>query len=133
VDGACGSSSSNASNTCSLRTQRCIFSNPEFRSNAVRDGHFDDEPSNVVTFEAFADLYLERYVKLRGLRSGDEIEQRLAVLKKRWQGKELAAIRVGEIEDLIHDLKVRTGSQQRSIAGLRCCATCSTGRSGATT
>jgi len=29
------------------------------------------------------------------------------VLKKRWQGKELTAIRVGEIEDLIHDLKVK--------------------------
>ena len=72
--------------------------------DAVRAGHFDQEPA-VVTFEAFADLYLNRYVKLRELRSGDEIEQRLAVLKKRWQGKELTAIRVGEIEDLIQDLK----------------------------
>jgi integrase len=58
-------------------------------------------------FEAFADLYLERYVKLRGLRSADEIEQRLAVLKKRWQGRELTAIRVGEIEDVIEDLKAK--------------------------
>lgn len=73
--------------------------------DAVREGRFDEEPANVVTFEAFADLYFERYVKLRGLRSGDEIEQRLAVLKKRWQGMELAAIHVGEIEDLIQDLK----------------------------
>src|SRR5437870_13639019 len=29
------------------------------------------------------------------------------VLKKRWQGKELTAIRVGEIEDLIQDLKAK--------------------------
>ena len=53
--------------------------------DAVRAGRFDPEPTTVVTFDAFADLYLERYVKLRGLRSADEIEQRLAVLKKRWQ------------------------------------------------
>lgn len=75
--------------------------------DAVRDGRFDRDPANVVTFEAFADLYLERYVKLRGLRSADEIEQRLAVLKKRWQGRELTTIRVAEIEDLIQDLKAK--------------------------
>lgn len=75
--------------------------------DAVREGRFEPEQTNVVMFEAFADLYLERYVKLRGLRSADEIEQRLAVLKKRWQGKELATIRVGEIEDLIQDLKAK--------------------------
>lgn len=75
--------------------------------DAVRAGRFDQEPANVVSFDAFADVYLERYVKLRGLRSAEEIEQRLAVLKKRWQGKELVAIRVGEIEDLIQDLKAK--------------------------
>src|SRR5437867_13256586 len=32
----------------------------ERMKDAVRDGRFEDEPSNVVTFEAFADLYLER-------------------------------------------------------------------------
>jgi integrase len=90
--------------------------------DAVRDGRFDPEPTNVVMFDAFADLYLERYVRLRGLRSGDEIEQRLAVLKKRWHGKELAAIRVGEIEDLIQDLKAkkrRPATLNRWLALLR--------------
>jgi hypothetical protein len=61
--------------------------------DAVRAGRFAPEPATVVTFESFADLYLERYVKLRGLRSADEIEQRLAVLKKRWHGRELTARR----------------------------------------
>jgi integrase len=75
--------------------------------DAVRAGCFEEVPTKDLTFEAFADLYVERYVKLRGLRSGEEIEQRLAVLKTRWQGKELAAIRVGEIEDLMHDLKAK--------------------------
>jgi integrase len=79
----------------------------ERMKDAVRDGRFDQGPTNVVVFEVFADLYFERYVKLRGLRSADEIEMRLAVLKKRWLGRELTAIRVGEIEDLIRDLKAK--------------------------
>src|SRR5947207_15524020 len=44
------------------------------------------------------------------------------VLKKRWQGKELTAIRVGEIEDLIQDLKSknrRPATVNRWLALLR--------------
>jgi len=62
----------------------------EHMCDAVRAGRFDQAPTNVASFDAFADLYHDRYVKLRGLRSADEIEQRLAALEKRWQGKELA-------------------------------------------
>lgn len=94
----------------------------EHMCDAVRAGRFDQAPTNVVSFDAFADLYLDRYVKLRGLRSADEIEQRLAVLKKRWQGKELVSIRVGEIEDLIQDLKAknrRPATVNRWLALLR--------------
>ena len=35
----------------------------ERMKDAVRDGRFDEEPTHVVTFEAFAGLYLERYVR----------------------------------------------------------------------
>jgi hypothetical protein len=90
-----------------LRTKAQAQAALDRMRDAVRAGRFEEVPTNDLAFEAFADLYLERCVKLRGLRSGKEIEQRLAVLKTRWQGKELAVIRVGEIEDLIHDLKAK--------------------------
>src|SRR4029077_6581449 len=58
-----------------------------------------------LSFSDCVDRYTERYIKLRGLRSGKEMEQRLALLKERWKGLRLIDIRVGEIEDLIADLK----------------------------
>jgi len=58
-----------------------------------------------LTFSAFADLYLTRYVKLRQLRSQDMITYRLGFLRRRFGQTRLVNIRVGDIEDLIQDLK----------------------------
>lgn len=74
--------------------------------NAIRVGRFAGHQEHAdLTFAAFGDLYLKRYVELRGLRSRGHIERRLAILKERWKGKRLTDIRVGEIEDLIQDLR----------------------------
>lgn len=72
--------------------------------DAIRAGRFQkQEQSSELTFSECVDRYVERYIKLRSLRSGEEMQQRLEVLKKRWEGKRLIDIRVGEIEDLIQD------------------------------
>jgi integrase len=76
--------------------------------DAIRAGKFQQqEKSAELTFSHCVDLYVERYIKLRSLRSGDEMQQRLALLKERWKGRRLVDVRVGEIEDLIQDLKAR--------------------------
>lgn len=75
---------------------------------AIRAGHFQPrEQESDLTFGAFADTYVQRYVLLRGLRSRKDIELRLEILKDRWKGRRLADIAVGEIEDLIQDLKAK--------------------------
>ena len=76
--------------------------------NAIREGRFAEHEENAeLTFSAFADRYVERYVDLRGLRSRKDIVLRLAILKERWKGTRLADIRVGEIEDLVQDLRAK--------------------------
>src|SRR5437667_8801173 len=48
--------------------------------NAIRAGTFaGHEEQADLMFAAFADLYLKRYVDLRGLRSRGHIERRLAI------------------------------------------------------
>src|SRR5262245_5400914 len=65
--------------------------------DAIREGRFDQmEANGTLSFSDCVDRYVERYVRLRGLRSGDEMEQRLALLKERWKGLRLIDIRVGE-------------------------------------
>jgi len=60
-----------------------------------------------LTFDAFADLFIERYVKAKGLRTLDKIEWQMPLLKARFGAKALADIRVGDIDDLIQDLKAK--------------------------
>jgi integrase len=74
----------------------------------IREGKFQEKEINgVLSFSDCVDCYVQRYIKLRELRSGEEMEQRLELLKARWKGLRLIDIRVGEIEDLIADLKAR--------------------------
>lgn len=76
--------------------------------DAIREGRFREREENgVLSFTECAERYVERYVRLRALRSGQEMEQRLAILKARWKDRRLIDIRVGEIEDLIADLKAK--------------------------
>jgi hypothetical protein len=98
--------------------------------NAIRAGTFAEHEMHAdLTFGAFAALYVKRYVELRGLRSRDHVERRLAILNERWQGKRLTDIRVGEIEDLIQDLRTKGArgrsprSPRPSIATWLCCGT----------
>jgi integrase len=82
--------------------------------NAIRAGNFAEHEEHAdLTFTAFADVYLKRYVELRALRSRDYIEWRLAILKGRWKGRRLADIRVAEIEDLIQDLRTKGARGKR--------------------
>jgi integrase len=60
-----------------------------------------------LTFDAFADLFVERYVKAKGLRSLDKIQWQMPFIKVRLGPKALADIRVGDIDDLVQDLKAR--------------------------
>ena len=91
--------------------------------DAIRGGQFESVPSGAnLTFGAFADLYMERHVKLRQLRSQDTVEFRLRLLRKRFGHLRLRDIRVGEIEDLVQDLKARgrkPATVNRSLALLR--------------
>ncbi len=91
--------------------------------DAIRGERFESTPSGAnLTFDAFADLYIERYVELRQLRSQDTVEFRLRLLRKRFGHLRLRDIRVGEIEDLIQDLKARgrkPATVNRSLALLR--------------
>jgi len=79
----------------------------------VRAGVFDADaenpPStpNELTFDAFAGLFIERYVKAKGLRTLDKIEWQMPFLKERFGPKALSDIRVGDIDDLVQDLKAK--------------------------
>lgn len=81
----------------------------------VRAGAFDADAENpppaatptTLTFDAFADLFIERYVKAKGLRTLDKIEWQMPFLKERFGPKALADIRVGDIDDLVQDLKAK--------------------------
>lgn len=81
----------------------------------VRAGAFDAEVENpssaatptALTFDAFADLFIERYVRIKGLRTLDKIEWQMPFLKARLGPKALADIRVGDIDDLVQDLKAK--------------------------
>ena len=53
--------------------------------DAIRSGTFDTESLGAnMTFDAFADVYLQRYVALRKLRSASTVKVRLGVLRERF-------------------------------------------------
>lgn len=75
-----------------------------------------------LTFNAFADLFIERYVKVKGLRTLDKIEWQMPFLKARFGTKDLADIRVADIDDLVQDLKAngrKPATVNRYLALLR--------------
>lgn len=96
----------------------------------VRAGTFDADAENppaapaptALTFDAFADLFVERYVKAKGLRSLDKIQWQMPFLKARLGPKALADIRVGDIDDVVQDLRakpVKPATVNRYLALLR--------------
>ncbi len=83
----------------------------QFRE-AVRNGTFSAEgvvePDTPLTFAKFASIYVERYVKAKGLASADTIEYRMAPILEHFGGKLLAEIRTADVEDFIAKLKQPT-------------------------
>jgi integrase len=93
--------------------------NERFRQ-AVREGRFfpkhDDGDTGPLTFNRFADLYAERYVKAKALKSGDTIDYRMKRLRAYFGAKLLRDIRTADIEDFIAELKqpARLAKHQKS-------------------
>lgn len=81
---------------------------------AIRAGTFDERglqpppETSPLTFARFASIYVERYVKARGLASADTIEYRMAPIVGHFGTKLLAEIRTADIEDFVASLKQPT-------------------------
>src|SRR5258708_35845301 len=58
-----------------------------------------------LTFSAFADVYLDRYVKANGLKSLATIECRMATIKAHFGDRALADIRTADLEDFLAHLR----------------------------
>jgi integrase len=90
---------------------------------AIRDGTFDRPvAASLPTFDAFADLYIERYVKFKQLRSADTIEFRLRALRRRFEPRPIDMITVDDIENFVRDLRAagkKPGTINRHLALLR--------------
>ncbi len=80
--------------------------------DAIRAGtlaaHEGEAPENRMTFNRFADVYIERYVKARRLASADTIDYRMALLRQHVGTRILAEIRTEDIEDFVATLKEPT-------------------------
>ena len=80
--------------------------------DAIRAGSFaaheGEAPEDRMTFNRFADLYIERYVKARQLASADTIDYRMALVRQHFGTKLLAEIRTADIEDFVATLKEPT-------------------------
>ena len=90
--------------------------------DAIRKGTFTHGPSTALTFDAFANLYQQRYVADKQLRSADTIDYRLRLLRRRFGSRQLSEIRLGDIEDLRADLRAagkRPATINRYLALLR--------------
>ena len=77
--------------------------------DAVRDGSFSlagpTERDGPLTFARFAAIYVERYVKAKGLASADTIEYRMAPILQHFGQELLAEVKTADIEDFIVELK----------------------------
>jgi len=58
-----------------------------------------------LTFSAFADVYLDRYVKANGLKSVATIECRMATIKAHFGDRALTDIRTADLEDFLAHLR----------------------------
>ena len=79
------------------------------------------EPASL-TFDGFADLFIERYVKAKGLRTLDKIGWQMPVLKARFGPRTLRDIHVADVDDLVRDLKgkkLKPATINRYLALLR--------------
>jgi integrase len=80
--------------------------------DAIRAGtfapHEGEAPEDRMTFNRFADLHIERYVKARQLASADTIDYRMALVRQHFGTKLLAEIRTADIEDFVARLKEPT-------------------------
>ena len=75
---------------------------------AVRIGTFPDAqsvPDTPLTFAKLAHIYVERYVKAKGLASADTIDSRMAPLLEHFGSKVLGEIKTTDVEDFIAELK----------------------------
>lgn len=78
--------------------------------DAIRQGIFSPEVAKEpvegpLTFDRFAALYVERYVKANKLASADTIEYRMAPLLHHFGRMPLAEIRTADLEDFVAKLK----------------------------
>jgi integrase len=89
--------------------------------DAVRAGTFakkEAEPlEERLTFNRFADLYIERYVKASHLASAGTIDYRMSLLRKHLGKKLLTDIKTADIEDFVARLKepCRLAAAQKSL------------------
>jgi len=89
--------------------------------DAVRAGTFakkEAEPlEERLTFNRFADLYIERYVKASHLASAGTIDYRMSLLRKHLGRKLLTDIKTADIEDFVARLKepCRLAAVQKSL------------------
>ncbi len=90
---------------------------------AIREGKFAGDPApGPMTFDDFGNLYVKRRVELRGLRSHSTIEYRMRLLRARFGKRQLTEIQVGDVEDMVRDLKTagkKPATVNRHLALLR--------------
>src|SRR5262249_41924003 len=81
----------------------------DFRQ-AVRQGRVSPNRGHErpLTFDRFADLYVERYVKAKGLTSADTIEYRLRPIRAHFGPKLLSDIKTADVEDFVATLRRST-------------------------
>jgi integrase len=90
---------------------------------AVRDGRVtvaEDDRQAPVSFNQLADLYVERYVIPRALRTADTIEYRLKPLRCFFGAKGLSDIKTASVEDFIAELRKprRVNRQDQRVLSL---------------
>jgi integrase len=79
--------------------------------SAIRERRFNPDGlqplvvAQPVTFNSFANIYIERYVKSNGLASADTIDYRMAALREHFGTKILSEIRTADVEDFVAKLK----------------------------
>jgi integrase len=78
--------------------------------HAVREGRASEKEDRgaegSITFNRFADVYIDRYVRANALASADTIEYRMATLRDWFGPKLLREIRTADVEDFVAMLKV---------------------------
>lgn len=76
-----------------------------------------DTKARPLTFSEFADVYVDRYVKVNALRSADIIERRMPAMKAFFGDRALADIRTADVEDFLASLRApqTLGGKQKTV------------------